>query len=301
MDVQARQLLERIGKDLDLERYPGIRNGGFVVPSSEPPPRESLGKEKCNGNPRTTRPAAGPRQRTTGWQRPTRRPGQADAATPVRIGGLAERYAAQVSAVSEAYPDARSWVQQNGAWLSFTSAVLPGLTRSARFIVAVPFTTDRVRAWGFWEGAIEPLRWIGPRHTNFPEGSVCAFAAGDPDSPNADNLVNLLDIYTLWAFRHLHLEVVDRWPGRHTGAFASERLFEFRDTEFCGCGSEGLRYRECCQRGDRVGDRVREAVDFALIFSERSPPAEVRAFAKGGPDPRIESLEPAEEFRSRLA
>jgi hypothetical protein len=297
MDSQARQRLERIGKDLDLERYPRVRNGGFVVPSSEFLPTQSLGQENGNGNARKARPAAGPRKRTTGWQRPTRRSRSSDSPPPVRIGGLAERYAAQLSAVSEAYTNVRSWEQHYGAWLACESGVLTGLTRHVRFVVAVPFTTDRVRAWGYWKGAVEPLRWIGPRHTNFPEGSICAFCPGDQHLPSADDLVGLLDIYTLWALRHLHLEVLGTWPGQHAGAFASERLFEFRGQEFCGCGSEQLRYKNCCLNDDRKGNRIPEAVDFALTFAERCPPEEVWSFVQGGQPPLVESLEPSETLR----
>lgn len=297
MDSQARQLLERIGEDLDLERYPRVKNGGFVVPSSEILPTQPLGQEKGNDNARKARPAAGPRQRTSGWERPTRRAGSPDPTPPVRIGGLAERYAAQLSAVSEAYTNVRSWEQRYGAWLACESAVLAGLTRHAKFVVAVPFTTHRVRAWGYWEGAIEPLRWIGPRHTNFPEGSICAFCPTDPHVPSADDLVGLLDIYTLWAFRQLHLEVLGTWPGQHVGMFASERLFEFRADEYCGCGSKQLRYKDCCHDGDRSGNRVPEAVDFALALAGRSPPYEVWSFVRGGQPPLVESLEPPEPLR----
>ncbi len=286
------EVLRRIGNDLDLDRYPRCFNGGLIVPSDECPPSQPLGMEVTHGNPRQRRSSTRPRQRTARWQRPAGRPRTPDPAAQFRIGGLERQFTSQLTALKEAYPSVRVWQQELGAWLLLDSVVLAGLSRRARFAVAIPFTTDRVRAWGFWEGLLEPARWIGPRHTNFPEGSICSFDPSSAHPPGAHDLVRLLDVYTLWAFRHLHLEALGRWPGRHTGVFTSERLFEFRLDELCGCGSEGLRYRNCCKESDESGLRLTEAVDYMLSFRQRRLPGEVLDFVCGKDPPRTQLFAP---------
>lgn len=291
MNEAAKRLLSRIGEDLRHDRYPRFQDGGFIVPGDEHLHSQPPGEENQIVRSRPPRPATRPRKRTAGWQRPTR---SADPTSPIRIPGLEERLSAQIEAVGAAYPGVRVLHQEFGAWLVFTSQLLDGLSRKARFAVAVPFTTDRVKAWGFWEGALQPLHWIGPRHTNFPEGSVCAFNIFDPSPPGDHDLVGLFDIYTLWAARHLHQEVFGSWPGRHVGHFATERIFEFKSKELCGCGSEDLLYQDCCARGDSGLLSPKVLVDFILSFESRRVPAEVEAFMSGGEAPRIELLQPPE-------
>lgn len=286
------EVLRCIGSDLDVDRYPRCFKGGLLLPSEESPPIQTLGKEMTHGNSRQSRSSTRSRQRTSRWQRPTGRSRTPDPAAQFRIGGLERQFTAQLAALKEAYPSVKMWQQDLGAWLLLDSVVLAGLDRRARFAVAVPFTTDRVRAWGFWEGMLGPARWIGPRHTNFPEGSICSFDPSAAHPLGAHDLVGLLDVYTLWAFRHLHLETRGRWPGRHIGAFVSERLFEFRPDEFCGCGSEGLRYHECCKQSDESGLRVAEAVDYVLSLRQRRVPDEVLEFVRGQNPPPVEAFAP---------
>lgn len=284
--------MRRVGNDLDVGRYPRCFEGGLLVPSEEGMPIRTLGKEIAHGNSRQSGPPAGSRQRTSRWQRPTGRPRTPDPAAQFRIAGLERQFTSQLAAVEGAYPSVNLWQQELGAWLLLDSVVLPGLDRRARFAVAVPFTTHRVRAWGFWAGMLQPASWIGPRHTNFPEGSICSFDPNAAHPPGAHDLVGLLDVYTLWAFRHLHLEALGRWPGRHIGGFVSERLFEFRPDEFCGCGGDGVRYRECCKEADETGLRVAEAVDYVLNVDRRRVPAEVLEFVRGQDPPQVETFAP---------
>lgn len=292
MNPATLEVLGRIGNDLDCYRYPTCLEGGLLVPSEEYRPIQTLGKEITHGDSRQSRSSTRPRQRTAGWKRPTGRSRPPDPAAQFRVAGLERQFTSQLAALREAYPSVKVWRQELGAWLLVDSVVLPGLDRRARFAAAIPFTTDRVRGWGFWEGLLQPATWIGPRHTNFPEGSICSFDPSVARPPGAHDVVGLLDIYTLWAFRHLHMETLGRWPGRHIGAFVSERLFEFRPDEFCGCGSEGLRYHECCKELDERGSRVAEAVDYVLTFRQRRVPLRVLEFMGGRDPPPVELFTP---------
>jgi hypothetical protein len=142
--------------------------------------------------------------------------------------------------------------------------------------MAVPFWDIFPRSWGFWfQGC-----WIGPRHTNFPDGSICCFNFGDGTWFVGESLVALLDMNTVWAIRHLHLRFFGRWPGRQVAHYPYERTLELHDDELCGCGSSN-RYAECCKPADSKCDQVREAVSFAMMGPLRSPPDAVRQFLTG--------------------
>jgi hypothetical protein len=176
---------------------------------------------------------------------------------------------------------------------------LDGLAREAIFLIALPDTAEVApRGWAFWEqdGTIE---WIGPRHTNFPDGSVCAY---HPKLDNAwmsgGDLRALLDIFSVWALRHLHLVVFDRWAGRQHAmpddAGRSDpyyRLLQFNPGELCSCGSD-RRYKECCRPGDLKLPLLSikaafERRNLGRSIRDRAPPPEIIASvtngAKNGP------------------
>jgi hypothetical protein len=124
---------------------------------------------------------------------------------------------------------------EQGMWLRIESAVLNGLDRTATFLVALPFDAETFpRAWGFWRIAGE-YRWIGRRHTNFTDGSVCAFVPTSGAWRPGDSLVQLIDLYSVWALRHLHLEEVGHWPGGQFSPHPFYSLVEFAPNELCGC------------------------------------------------------------------
>ena len=166
-------------------------------------------------------------------------------------------------------------------WLSVESAVLAGLDRSATFLISIPFRPmSPVRAWAFWTKAIG-FKWIGPRHTNAVDGSICAFNPSEGTWRNGGSLVELIDQYTMWTFRHLHLEELHWWPGQQTAQFIHERLTELNDNEWCGCGPGAKRYAVCCKQSDLASDRYRAAIEFVggfLRFKPRQPPASVMRF-----------------------
>jgi hypothetical protein len=176
-------------------------------------------------------------------------------------------------------------------WLLVRSAIISGLAREATFLVALPYRSGTgPRAWGFWIAATRHW-WIGPRHTNFQDGSICAFSPDDGAWSEGGDLRTLLDLYSVWALRHLHLEVLGRWPGKQYTVYGAEprvqayyRRIECKDDELCGCGSETRRYAECCKPSDMRLDII-ELMPLFLQhirggFSSRQPPASVVDFVE---------------------
>ncbi|MBH5373390.1 hypothetical protein [Bradyrhizobium glycinis] len=177
-------------------------------------------------------------------------------------------------------------------WLIAKSSIISGLMREATFLVALPYRSGAgPRGWAFWTADGQP-RWIGPRHTNFYDGSICAFAPHDRVWFDGGDLTTLLDLYTVWTVRHLHLEVFGRWPGKQYALLGADprvqayyRKIECNDDELCGCGSETLRYAECCKQSDLQWDPMQLMSLFLSRvpggFSTRRPPRSVLEFING--------------------
>lgn len=277
-------MLKEIGRQLDLDIYPIIKNGGVVVPSTTSEYKLLLGeKETTNERQRQGRPETGPRTRSTRWQRQADRGGETGPATSIIGTDLQVTYEGELSSVQDAYPNTSVWYQPEGLWLLSESTLLPGLQPKALFLTGIPFIRTRVvRSWGFWSGGL--LRypdWIGPRHTNFPDGSVCAFDPRDNVWRIGDPIVGLLDLYTLWAFRHLHLQKLGRWPGKQVAAIPYERITEFRENEYCGCDQYDKLYRDCCREKDLARNLFNEYKDYiAQTGGVRSPPDSVINFMR---------------------
>ena len=160
--------------------------------------------------------------------------------------------------------------------------MLDGLPRHARFLIGISYLWPFVWSWGFWAHELMSPVWIGPRHTNFYDGSICAFEFADETWIFGQPLVKLMDLYTVWALRHLHLEVVGTWPGQQVAHYAIERLSEQRDTELCGCGGMQT-YGECCKSNDESKIEVADAVQFAWF--PRTPPLSVYSVVIDGAEP----------------
>jgi hypothetical protein len=162
------------------------------------------------------------------------------------------------------------------------SALLSGLRQNAIFLTGACFARGMVRSWGFWGDPLAAPVWIGPRHTNFPDGSICAFEPRDGTWIFGDSLVLLLDLYTVWTLRQLHLQVLGRWPGYQAVAHPYERILELREDEYCGCGRTDRLYGECCRDKDLGRNRIADAVSF-FFFSGgrlREPPEAIVQFAR---------------------
>lgn len=181
-------------------------------------------------------------------------------------------------------------------WLLVKSEVLKDLTREATFLVALPDRRDLLaKAWGFWTSPGAAPRWIGPRHTNFHDGSVCAFAPQDNVWAPGDDVRTLLDLYSVWALRQLYLEILGLWPGKqytllgtNPALEAHYRLSECDPLELCGCGSETLAYAECCLSKDQKWNRL-QLIDLFMAtmpggFASRRPPLKVVEFLEGRQD-----------------
>lgn len=275
------ETLQEIGAQLDENQFPVVHNGGVVLPSEATVSSLNLGKETKNGTSRTGRPPTGPWQRPPGRQRQAYRPRPTRAAAPVVCSGLQKQYEAELDAVQEAYPDTKVWRQDGGMWLLTESILLRGLGKKATFLTMLPYTKiSAVKSWGFWATPVY-FEWIGPRHTNFPDGSICAFEHRDRTWAGGDSIVKLLDLYSLWAVRHLHLEKFGRWPGYQSVPHPYERLNELRDDEYCGCDHSDRLYADCCKKHDLAKDKAAIAREFLVEYTNggvRNPPKDILHF-----------------------
>jgi len=298
MNAHAKKLLEDVGSQLDAGIFPIVKNGGIVMPSDLPRPSQTLGQEKCNvrrqERPEGKSPAwesgsrrGEPRQ----WSRKPRqpwesrpRPRSASTAAPLVGSPSSAAYERELGALRQFYPGVQQWEQDQGIWLLVESGLLPGLRQSALFLVGVSYLRGNVRSWAFWQDPLAAPTWIGPRHTNFPDGSICAFEPADGTWSYGEPLVALLDLYTVWAVRHLYLHVFGHWPGPQAVHLPYERLLELNPDEHCGCGSENARYAECCRPSDLARNRIKDAVEFVFWSGGvlRSPPVAIECFVREG-------------------
>ncbi len=170
------------------------------------------------------------------------------------------------------------WKQPEGLILLVESAVLQGLSTPAIFVVAIPTDLNlRVKGWGFWGISAVGVEWIGPRHTNFPDGSICAFEPSDNTWRLGDSLIKLIDLYTLWALRHLYLKTFGLWPGYQSIHWVYERILEVKSEEFCGCENSNKRYGECCEVKDKSLNIIEAAITYMThcYSGKRNPPKDI--------------------------
>ena len=92
--------------------------------------------------------------------------------------------------------------------------------------------------------------------------------------------MQLIDLYSLWACRHLYLKEYDRWPGRQAVIHPYERILELKLNEYCGCDHSNNLYGDCCHRKDLKCNRIAEAVNFTIAYhgGYRKPPKAVTDF-----------------------
>ena len=250
------------------------------MPSNLPIEPLKMGEESNYVKPRQRRPKARSRKRATGWKGSPNRSWPPSQTSSIIGSSIREKYLDELPRVDEAYPGIRIWNQDNGIWLLSKSSLLPALNNKVIFLTAIPFDQSKtVRSWAFWNvGA--GLIWIGPRHTNFPDGSICAFEPTDRTWSVGDSLITLLDLYTLWALRHLYLDNFKRWPGYQAVHHPYERILELAEDEYCGCNGTERLYKECCQTKDLSIKQIANAINFYINFSGslRTPPKKVVSF-----------------------
>ena len=181
-------------------------------------------------------------------------------------------------------------VHISGGLPAFTIVGLPDkaylLTVMPLDPTALPHGSKKsVTSWAWWDVGIR----VGPRHTNYGNGSVCSFEPDHRTWTSGDSIVALFDLNAVWIARHLFLRHFGRWPGDQVLHTAHERLSEHRRGELCGCGSLQL-YEHCHRDADtktsaydrlqefrcRVDDPGRQVPDRAweeLARLLRQPPA----------------------------
>ncbi len=293
MNEQQRYALEIVGQQLDDSVFPRIMDGGLVLPSKPHIQFQHLGKELQNEQESPAPTASFQGSSSERWSG-TASFGTALAAAATSLGerppGASSPFAllpehdelyGGVYAVSNAYPETEVHQVQEGFWLKSQSLLFPPPGRQAIFLTAINTRYRFIAGWGFWFGGHMGASWIGPRHTNYPDGSICAFEPNSPVWSYGDSLIELLDLYTLWAVRHLHLEHKGWWPGPQASDRAYERANEFQGREYCGCAQPKGRYATCCQATDKIGRSVQETLTYRLFDSRwvRKPPASVLRFA----------------------
>lgn len=291
-------MLQQVGAALDGHRLLRVHIHGLVALEHEFPtatPAEENGDEGQGKR----RPATRSRKRSARRKGAPRGSRQASAESRIGSDVLRAVYEGQMTRVAEAYPTLRTFPDGDGMWLLARSSIISGLAREATFLVALPYRSGPgPRAWAFWT-ADGRSRWIGPRHTNFQDGSICAFSPDDGAWSDGGDLRTLLDLYSVWALRHLHLEVLGRWPGKQYALLGADprlqayyRLIECKDDELCGCGSDTRRYAECCKPLDQQWDLIQLMSHFVRQieggFQSRRPPPSVVGFIEGRSDiPKI--------------
>lgn len=282
------ETLQQIGRHLDRGIYPAVYHGGFVKPREDAIPI-TRGEEDHHERQTQRRPATEPWQWAAGGQGASGGSGASDQATQIVRPDLQSQYSEELSAVQKTYPRTLAWQLREGILLLTESALIEDIDRSALFLTAVPYDDRKgVKSWGFWGSLTLPGPWIGPRHTNVPDGSICAFEPRDGTWRKGDSLIELLDLYSLWAVRHLHLEHYQRWPGYQSVGFPHERILELRPDEFCGCGQSNRLYRDCCLAEDRRISSLTAAMSpITRSFTNRAVPTAVSDFLQNHADPSV--------------
>jgi hypothetical protein len=272
--------LAEAGRCLDAHGQLRVFNDGVVVPSAPVVTTSNSGVEKCDVRSESARRSeTGPRSRSPRWEGAPVGSRTASTPPPIISGSLKKQYEVELNGLGEFYPGTQLWYRPDGVWLLWKSRVLDGLPQHALFLTGICYTSLTVRSWGFWAHELAKPRWIGPRHTNFVDGSVCAFEPKDETWVFGASIVSLLDICSVWALRQLHLDVFGKWPGMQVAHYRIERVLEQRDNEYCGCGSDEKLYTECCKSRDIARANVADAVQF--LFIPRSPPSKILAVISG--------------------
>lgn len=282
--LQDAQLqVKTIGEGLDAHLYPRAFIGGIIRPVGPSKHKSYTGEvfEHAKRQ-RSSRPTTRPWERTERWKRASSRQRPTGSPAFHRSTKLRELYESQIGAILAAYPETIVIRSDDGLWLIVESEVVNGLGQKALFVVAVPyFIPAIVKGWAFWYSTLG-IQWIGPRHTNFPDGSICAFDPNHATWSIGDDLVVLLDLYSVWAVRHKFFELYGYWPGNQAATFVYERLDELRDNEICGCDTQFLSYASCCKQSDSKLNKLMLAVEYHVHIcggGVRVPPIEITELA----------------------
>ena len=284
-------VLRLVGEGLNRGLDPVVHDGGAVGPgaphlTTSVPAKESKSAGQGSGGSPT-----GSGEGTSRGPRPSDGSAtQTGSAAPL-LGnrGQVGSVEGEMSGVAEAYPQREIRSTPGITWIFNRIQPIQGLRDAALVVTASPKDPwRRVVSWAWWD----PEIWIGPRHTNYPDGSICSFEPSDGTWRRGDSLVGLLDLHTVWVVRQMFLRHFGRWPGRQSLHTAYERVTEHEPGELCGCDS-GLLYESCCRVPDLRQSPARRWIEFQKKFGSghRSPPGSVVTWLfAGGAAPSIEDV-----------
>jgi hypothetical protein len=199
---------------------------------------------------------------TGSWERRqgSRRRRSPDPNTPERT---RKQLSLRLGHLRKHYSDVRTWDgDTNGRWLSISSFPIGQDGPRATFLIAVPTDPQvRISAWGFWRFHQETT-WIGHRHTNYPDGTVCAFPIDRTYWREEDTLLPYVDLLSEWSFRHIYYALKGLWPGPQEGPCPYYRMRETRLGECCPRCKGLKRYEQCCRTLDEAEARPDDRENF---------------------------------------
>ena len=175
-------------------------------------------------------------------------------------------YWAELPQLNEDYPGSVRLKDRLGIWYKVPVFPLGKTGPCAKVITAIPDDKNaKILSWGFWEDD-RRISWIGPRHTNYPDGSICAFVENDQVWRDGNPLLGYYDNVSEWCLRQLFLHFNRHWPGRQSAPGRYYRVREGLGLERCFCDKPKVAYFECCRPLDILQLSDADRIDF-LQFS----------------------------------
>lgn len=198
-----------------------------------------------------------------------------------RCSDLRASYLAAMPEIREYYPDLRVIEVEDGIWV--VTEIFP-IGRDGPFFSVCMFLHDDkgLDAKGFaFVGSGADALAVGKRHTNGPDGSICAFCSFNGVWEPGQSPHVVLDLYAEWLLCHLFLFVTGRWPGKQYGATPEYRHIEFEVREWCFCDFN-RRYGDCHAKSDALAVTAQELGLTCKALDEREIPAAVTSFVRSG-------------------
>jgi hypothetical protein len=252
-----------------------IRAVGLAIHSGQPIGADQFGEIVVLNPEATEQKENCDEQREDGAQRSpagTREGRQGPQAAPSAYSRQAVRlprrrdYWAELPQLSEGYPGSVRLRDRLGLWYMVPVFPLGKAGPCAKVITAIPEDKNaRILSWGFWQHDRQ-IAWIGPRHTNYPDGSICAFVENEQVWWDGDPLLTYYDNLSEWGLRQLFLHFNGYWPGRQLAPGRYYRVREGLKLERCFCDKPQTDYFECCRPLDILQLCAEDKTDF-LQFS----------------------------------
>lgn len=248
--------LRKLGEALDTNQPVSVFEEGFVG-------LNEVNESEVNYDATGKRSSARPRSRRRASRRPWgRTSGQAGTFSSRAI---EKAYGAGFRILVQQY-EALAFEDSNGLWVAASSSPLGNCGPRVHFLVGFPL--DRAilpRGWAFDTIGSNACP-MAPKHTNFPDGSICAFTLTSGAWTHDDGLIGLLDHYSTWVIKKWHRAMFGWWPGPQVGACALYRRREFSANEWCGCES-GKRYSNCHMAIDLLVNEQSASAEFRRLFA----------------------------------